>query len=67
MKAGCRSEHTVRVEMICETFQEAWPLREEERLRAEAGMEGIWKEVCVCVREGERGMQLNAFRKSSKG
>lgn len=55
--------------MICETFQEAWPLREEERLRTEAGMEGIWKEVCVCVCviEGERGTQVNAFRKSRQG
>lgn len=59
----------MRVEMICETFQEAWPLREEERLRTEAGMEGIWKEVCVCVCviEGERGTQVNAFRKSRQG
>lgn len=48
----------MRVEMICETFQEAWPLREEERLRTEAGMEGIWKEVCVCV--CNRGRERNA-------
>ena len=64
VKPGCRNDHTVRTETMCEAFQEAWPLREEERVRAEARIKEIWTDdsvsacvrACVCVfAEGKIG------------
>lgn len=47
-------EHLVRVEVMCEDLHEAWPSREEERARTEAGIKGKWKKRGVCRRERGR-------------
>lgn len=53
MKPDCKSKHSVRMKMMCESFQESWPLRKEETIGAVAGAKEILREECgVCVGAG---------------